>query len=167
MIIKHIKEFAIQHDESLGLLRIQWVGGQCMRHFRDAFRQLQQLAKELRISKALIELDTLPDISAYDQLWLGSNWLPRLQQLSLQQVVVVLGSGQVYNSQAIEMLLTTGRIPFSFDIQLFTQASPAMHWLTDDSPRLPALLAAWHTAYGPALPAMRSTEGPKAAYYWA
>ncbi|MGI4823704.1 MAG: hypothetical protein ACRYFV_21040 [Janthinobacterium lividum] len=167
MIITHIKQFAIQHDESMRLLRVEWIGGQSMRHFRDAFRQLQQLAKELSISKALLELDTLPDISAYDQLWLGTNWLPRLQQLPLQQVVVVLGSGQVYNSQAIEMLLTTGRVPFAFDIQMFTQVSPAMHWLTDESPRLPALLAAWHTAYGPALPPMRSTKEPKAAYYWA
>jgi hypothetical protein len=167
MIIKHIKQFAIQHDESLSLLRVEWIGGQNMRLFRDAFRQLHQLAKELRISKVLLELNTLPDISAYDQIWLGASWLPRLQQLPLQQVVIVLGSEQVYNSQAVEMMLTTGRIPFSFDIQIFNQASPAMHWLTDESPRLPDLLASWHTAYGPALPPMRSTTGPKAAYYWA
>jgi hypothetical protein len=167
MIITHIKQFAIQYDELLRLLRIEWIGGQNMRLFRDAFRQLQQLAKELRITKALLELNTLPDISAYDQIWLGTNWLPRLQQLPLQQAVVVLGSEQVYNSQAIEMLLTMDKVPFSFDIQIFNQSSPAMHWLTDESPRLPALLAAWHTAYGPALPPMRSTTGPKAAYYWA
>jgi hypothetical protein len=167
MIITHIKEFAIQHDESLSLLRIEWIGGQNMRHFRDAFRQLQQLAKELRISKALLELNTLPDISAYDQIWLGSNWLPRLQQLPLQQAVVVLGSERVYNSQVIEMLLTTSKVVFAFDIQIFNQFSPAMHWLTDESPRLPALLAAWHTAYGPPLPPMRSITGPKASYYWA
>jgi hypothetical protein len=167
MIITHIKQFAIQHDESLRLLRVEWIGGHNMRLFRDAFRQLQQVGKDLRIHKALLELNTLPDISAYDQIWLGTNWLPRLQQLPLQQVVIVLGSEQVYNSQAIEMLLTTGRVPFKFDIQIFTQSSPAMHWLTDDSPRLPGLLAAWRAAYGPALPPMRSTKGPKAAYYWA
>jgi hypothetical protein len=167
MIITHIKQFAIQHDEPLRMLRIEWIGGHNMRLFRDAFRQLHQLAKELRVNKALLELNSLPDISAYDQIWLGASWLPRLQQLPLQQVVIVLGSEQVYNSQAVEMMLTTGKIPFSFDIQIFNQASPAMHWLTDDSPRLPALLAAWRTAYGPALPPMRSTIGPKAAYYWA
>lgn len=167
MIITHIKEFAIQHDEALSLLRIEWIGGQNMTHFREAFRQLKQLANKLQVTKALLELDALPDISAYDQLWLATSWLPRLQQLPLQQVVIVLSSEQVYNSQAIEMLLTTDKVTFKFDIQFFTESSPAMHWLADESPRLPALLAAWRTAYGPALPPMRSTAGPKAAYYWA
>jgi hypothetical protein len=167
MIIKHIKQFAIQYDERLNLLRIEWIGGQNMSHFRMAFRQLQQLAKELRISKALLELNSLPDISAYDQFWLGVNWLPRLQQVPLQQVVIVLGSEQVYNSQAIEMLLATDKIPYKFDIQIFEQYLPAMHWLTDESPRLPALLAAWRAAYGPALPPVRGAAGLKAAYYWA
>ncbi len=164
MIINQIKEFNVQHDEALHLLRVEWAGGRDMSRLRQALRQLQQLAIRLHITHVLLGLDSLPDISAYDQIWLGTHWLPRLQQMPLQQAVVVLSSKQVYNQHAIETMLMMSKINFNSDIQFFTQALAGMHWLTDGSARLPALLAEWVAAYGPALPPLRGLSEPRAMY---
>ena len=165
MIIKQIKEFNVQYDEALHLLRVEWAGDRDMSRLRQAFRQLQQLAIRLRITHALLALDSLPDISAYDQIWLGTHWLPRLQQLPLQQAVVVLSSKQVYNQHAIETMLMMSKISFNTDIQFFTQVLAGLHWLTDGSGRLPALLAEWAAAHGPALPPPRGVSEPRAMYH--
>lgn len=165
MIIENIEEFNIQYDKPLSLLRAEWAGSRDMSRLRQAFRQLEGLCQQLHVTHALLGLDALPDISAYDQIWLGIHWLPHLRQLPLQQAVVVLASKQVYNQQAIETILLTSNMSFDFDIQFFTQSLAAMHWLTDESPRLPALLAEWAAAYGPTLPPLSGVAEARAAYH--
>jgi len=156
MIISDIKEFRIQYDEQLRLLRVEWAAGHDMRRLRPALEQLQQLAQHLQATHGLLSLSDLPDISAYDQIWLGSQWLPKTERLALKQAVVVLDSKQIYNQQAIETLLTLNRNHVKFDFQFFSQSVAAMHWLTNESRRLPTLLAEWDAAFGPA--------GPQAYY---
>jgi len=164
MIITDIKELKIQYDEPLHLLRVEWAAGRDMRRLRPALEQLSQLAIRLQITHGLLAIDTLPDISAYDQIWLGSQWLPKTEQLALKQAVVVLSSGKVYNQQAIETLLMLNRNHVKFDFQFFSQSIAAMHWLTNESWRLPALLAEWEAAYGLAGPEAHQAAEPRAPY---
>ncbi|MGI4741005.1 MAG: hypothetical protein ACRYG7_38040 [Janthinobacterium lividum] len=164
MIINDIKELNIQYDEPLQLLRIEWVGGHDMRRLRPALEQLHQLAHRFRVTHALLALGNLPDISAYDQIWLGSQWLPKAERLHLKQAIVVLDSKQVYNQQAIETLMGFGRPQPKFDFQFFRQATTGMHWLTGDSPRLLDLLAEWEAAYGSASPTENLLAEPMAHY---
>lgn len=166
MIINDIKEFNIQYDEPLRLLRIEWAGGHDMRRLRPALEQLHQLAHRLQITHGLLALNNLPDISAYDQIWLGSQWLPKAEGLPLKQAIMVLDSKQVYNQQAIETLIGFGRPQPKFDFQFFRQATAGMHWLTGDSQHLPALLAEWEAAYGSAALAAHKLAEPVAPYGW-
>lgn len=152
MLIESIKELHIQHDESLHLLRVAWAAGRDMSRLRPALERLLRLTDRLRITHVLLALNNLPDLSAYDQIWLGTEWMPSVLRLRLKQVVIVLASEQVYNQHAIETILETDGPFINLNIQFFTQVTPAMYWLTDDSPRLPALLAEWTAAYGPAPP---------------
>jgi hypothetical protein len=148
MLITTIKEFKIQHDEPLQLLRVEWAAGRDMRRLRPALEQLYQLASQLQVTQGLLVIESLPDISAYDQIWLGSQWLPKTVSLALKQAVIVLSSRQVYNQQAIETLLGINRLHIRFDFQFFRHPDTAMHWLTGESPRLPELLAEWNGPYG-------------------
>jgi len=148
MIITDIKEFKIQYDEPLHLLRVEWAAGPDMRRLRPALEQLYQVAIRLQVTHGLLAMDALPDISAYDQIWLGSQWLPKTGRLPLKQAVIVLPSAKVYNQQAIETLMFLNRHHIKFDFQFFGQAAPALHWLTGDSPRLPGMLSEWAAAYG-------------------
>jgi hypothetical protein len=152
MIIVDIKEFNIQYDEPLRLLRVEWAGGLEMRRLRPALEQLRQLAYRLQPTHALLALNDLPDISAYDQIWLGSQWLPKAERLALRQAVVVLDTKQVYNQQAIETLLGFGRHQPQLDFQFFRQAAAGMQWLANDSVRLPVVFSEWVASYGPASP---------------
>ncbi|TVT41319.1 hypothetical protein FNT36_07640 [Hymenobacter setariae] len=164
MIITDIKELKIQHDEPLHLLRVEWAAGRDMRRLRPALEQLSQVAIRLQITHGLLAIDTLPDISAYDQIWLGSQWLPKTERLALKQAVIVLSSGKIYNQQAIETLLTLNRNHVRFDFQFFSQSVSAMHWLTNESRRLPALLAEWDEAFGPMAPEAYQASEPRAPY---
>lgn len=153
MLFDTIKEFHIQHDEELRFLRVEWAAGRDMRHLRPAKMQLKQLARQLQVTTALLDIDSMPDLTVYDQIWLGTHWMPSVVQLPLRQVVVVMGSKRVYNQQAVEMLLQGFRLFTKFDVQFFTHALPGMQYLLRDSPRLPELLAEWQEGFGgPAAP---------------
>jgi hypothetical protein len=111
---------------------------------------LRQLVEELKVTHVQLELDTLPDLPVFDQLWLGTTWMPTVLTLPLQQVVLVLGSARVYNAQAIEMLLAMFRAFIRFDVQFFTQPEPGLQWLLPDEPlALAHLLAEWQHAHCP------------------
>ncbi|RYE89614.1 MAG: hypothetical protein EOO37_04700 [Cytophagaceae bacterium] len=161
MLLTTIKEFKIQYDDLLHLLRVEWVAGHDMRRLRPALEQLYQLANQLQITHVLLAIESLPDISAYDQIWLGSQWLPKTASLALKRAIIVLSSRQVYNQQAIETLLSISRLYIRFDFQFFRQSVSAMHWLTGESPRLPELLAEWDGPY--AAPSSGVAE-PRATY---
>lgn len=148
MLIRDVEEFAIQYDKELHLLRAEWTAGRRMTQLRPALIQLQQLALQLQPTLVLLNISGMADLSVYDQIWLGTHWMPMVLQLPLQHVVVVLGSERVYNMQAIEMLLTAFRLLIRFDVQFFTLAVPGLQWLTSNSPRLPQLLADWEETFG-------------------
>ncbi len=126
-------------------MRMEWVGGSDMRRLRPALEQLQKLAEHLRIRIGILDLGDLPDISAYDQIWLGTHWMPKLWAMPLKHMSIVIPASQVYNQQSIELLLHMAR-PFSkHGVQFFRSAPTAMAWLLEYEPRLPELLAEWES----------------------
>lgn len=164
MIINEIGELLMQHSEPLGLLRTNWAAGRDMSQFRGALTQAQAVAQRLGVRRCLLELDALPDISAYDQAWLATQWIPNALQLPLQQVVIVLSPRRVYNHQAVEDLLLVARPFIKFDVQFFSQPVAGLRWLTDYSPLVPDLLHEWDAAFGPTPPPPDGVNEPRAHY---
>ncbi len=165
MIINEIGELLMQHSEPLGLLRINWAAGRDMSQFRATFERLLALVRRLGVSRVLLELDALPDISAYDQAWLATRWIPQATELSLNQVVVVLSPRRIYNHQVVEGLLFVARPFIKFDVQFFSQPVPGLRWISDYSPLLPGLLAEWDAAFGPTPPPPPGgVQEPRARY---
>ncbi|MBF9235963.1 hypothetical protein I2I05_01005 [Hymenobacter sp. BT683] len=148
MIITTISDLSVQHDEALGLLRVEWASGQDMRTFRASAEQLLQLAKQLEVSSMLLDMNSFPDISVYDQVWLGTNWMPGLVKLPLERLVLAINRRRVHNQLAIDSLIALSRPFIKFDIQFFLTAIPGLHWLCDYSVRLPVLLAEWNAVHG-------------------
>ncbi|AMR29181.1 hypothetical protein A0257_20170 [Hymenobacter psoromatis] len=127
----------------MDVLRVAWVEGGSMRGFRDAFSKLPALVAQLGVGRVVLDLNALPDISVYDQLWLSTNFMPLLVTLPLRQAIVVLSPKRVYNHQVIEGLLMAVQLLIRFDVQFFAQADAAMQWTTDYSPRLAHLQQEW------------------------
>ena len=148
MIINTIEEFCIQNNESLNVARVAWVGGRNMRHFQRAFMQLQRVLTHIAVGRVVLDLNALPDVPVYDQLWLSTSFMPALVKLPLRQMVVVLTGQRVYNQHVLEGLLAAVAKTISFDVQFFANAEAAMAWLTDDSTQLPALFAEWRNGCG-------------------
>lgn len=161
MIIQEISELLIQHSEPLGLLRLGWAAGRDMRQFRPAFDRALALARRLEVRRVLLDLDDLPDISVYDQAWLAAHWVPKAVELPFRQVVIVLSPRCVYNHQVVEGLLFMARPLIRFDVQFFSQPVPGLRWISDYSPLVPGLLAAWDTAFGPAGPGGVAESRPR------
>ncbi|MDJ0366272.1 hypothetical protein QMK33_14020 [Hymenobacter sp. H14-R3] len=164
MIINTIEEFCVQNDEPLNVARVAWVGGRNMRYFQRAFTQLQRVLTHLGVGRVVLDLNALPDVSVYDQLWLSTSFMPTLIKLPLRQMVVVLSGQRIYNQHVLEGLLVAVAKTIPFDVQFFTNADAAMAWLTDDSPQLPALLAEWASGCGNAYNAPSGVAEPRAHY---
>ncbi|ALW84391.1 hypothetical protein AUC43_04375 [Hymenobacter sedentarius] len=152
MIDNTIPDLSVQHDEALSLLRVEWASGEDIRTFRKSAEQLLELARRLEVRHMLLDMNSFPDISVYDQVWLGINWMPGLVKLPLERVVLAINRRRVHNQLAIDSLIAMSRPFIKFDIQYFLTATPGLHWLCDFSDRLPALLAEWRAVYGPELP---------------
>ena len=163
MIISSIPDFSLQYDQPLSLLRVEWASGDDMRTFRASTGQLLLLCQQLQVRHLLLNMNNLPDISVYDQVWMGTHWMPAVVQSPLERVVLVNHRRRVHNQLAIESLLAQVRATIAFDIQYFPQPGPGLHWLTDFSDRLPALLAEWEAVHGPGLPTPGLSE-PKPRY---
>ncbi len=165
MLINNISDLYLQYDEVLALLRVDWASGTDMRTFRQSAEQLLHLMDQLGVRHLLLNMNTFPDISVYDQLWLGAYWVPVLVQSPLEQLVLVNPRHRVHNQMAIDALIALARPFIRFDIQYFPQPSAGMHWLSNYSDRIPALLAEWNAAHGSDdLPASRAAE-PQFRYW--
>lgn len=164
MIINSIFDLSLQYDEPLSLLRIEWASGTDMRTFRASAERLLHLCQQLQVRRLLLNMNTLPDISVYDQVWLGVHWMPVVVQLRLERVVLVIHRRRVHNQLAIEALIAVVKPLIHFDIQYFTQPVPGLHWLSDYSDRLPALLAEWDALHGPTLWPLPGAGEPRPFY---
>ena len=122
-----------------------------MRGFRSAAEQLLRLAKEEQAKLMLLNMNTFPDISVYDQVWLGTHFMPGIVKLPLERVVLVIHR-RMHNQLAVDALIALSRPFIRFDIQFFPQPGPGMQWLSDHSGRLPALLAEWEALHGTVVP---------------
>ncbi|MDO7848932.1 hypothetical protein Q5H92_21380 [Hymenobacter sp. M29] len=163
MIITSIPDLALQYDEALSLLRVEWAAGEDMRSFRVSAEQLLKLVNQHGIRHMLLEMNTFPDISVYDQVWLGVSWMPVLVKLPLERVVLAIHRRRVHNQLAIDSLIALFRPFIKFDIQFFSTATPGLHWLSDYSSRIPELLSEWDAVHGRGL-AHGGVSEPRPAY---
>ena len=130
------------------MLRVEWAAGEDMRSFRTSAEQLLQVVRQYGVRNMLLEMNTFPDISVYDQVWLGVNWMPVLVNLPVERMVLAIHRRRVHNQLAIDSLIALFRPFIKFDIQFFSTATPGVHWLSDYSSRAPGLLAEWDAAHG-------------------
>jgi hypothetical protein len=129
-----------------------------MRTFRASATQLAELVGKMQVRHMLLDMNTFPDISVYDQVWLSVNWMPVLVKAQLEQVVLAIGRRKVHNQLALDSLIAVSRPFIKFDIQFFPTALPGLHWLSNFSDRLPQLLTEWDAVHGPGLPTQGLSE---------
>lgn len=143
MLLTDFPEMRLQYDAELALLRVEWVGGADMTRFRAGSLHLLHLARRLQLRHCLFDMDSLPDISAYDQIWMGVKWLPGVLKLPLARVVFMLEHSRVYHQATIDTLLQLASPFIRFDLQYFNDSEPALCWLSNDSARVAELMAEW------------------------
>ena len=128
---------------------MEWAAGNDTRNLRASALELLRLDQELGMHNLLLNMSTFPDISVYDQVWLGANWMPGILKLPLQRVVLINNRHRVHNQLAIESMLALVRPFIKFDVQFFSNAASGMGWLSDCSTRLPLLLTEWAAVHAP------------------
>ncbi|HEX8505401.1 MAG TPA: hypothetical protein VF630_08540 [Hymenobacter sp.] len=144
MIITNIPDFRLQHDEVLGLLRLEWVSDDGTGTLRVSAEQLLKLAQQVAVRCLLLDMNSVPNISVADELWLGTYWMPGIVQLPLQHLVLAIDSSQIHNQLAIDALHDLVQPAIRFESHYFSDAESAMHWLTEGTSRMPALQAEWN-----------------------
>jgi hypothetical protein len=134
----------LQYDDVLGLLRLEWISGEGIDTLRASAKELLLLARQLAVRCLLIDMNTVPDILIEDELWLGTHWMPGIVQLPLEHLVLAIDSNRIHNQLAIDALHDLVQPNIRFESHYFSDAASAMHWLTEGTTRLPALLAEWN-----------------------
>jgi hypothetical protein len=134
----------LQYDDVLGLLRLEWISGEGIDTLRASAKELLLLARQLVVRCLLIDMNTVPDILIEDELWLGTHWMPGIVQLPLEHLVLAIDSNRIHNQLAIDALHDLVQPNIRFESHYFSDAASAMHWLTEGTTRLPALLAEWN-----------------------
>lgn len=137
-------DFIAQYSPEVAFLRIQWRAGvHSMKHFRVSLNPVALLLEQGDVRDFIIDLHELPPISIDDQLWLATQWIPRVSVPAVQQVGLVLPARDVYNQLVVESLIRTGRHFMHYDIQFFSSPEPALDWLVGQyNPMLEADLEA-------------------------
>lgn len=147
MIFNHIPALTVQQDADLRLLRVRWSGGRSPQPYREALAGFVDLAREHGATRLLLDLEDFPDMPVFDQLWLSTTLLHRAAHLQAQRVVIILSARRVYNRHVVESLLMQLQNQIRADVQFFAQSDAALDWLTDHSPRVPALLDEWQRSF--------------------
>ncbi|UOR06857.1 hypothetical protein MUN82_07080 [Hymenobacter aerilatus] len=147
MILRTILDFVLQYDEVASVLRVEWVSGRNVQQLRRSAGQLLLLLQQLAVRRLVIDMNSVPDLSVDDEIWLGTHWMPGLVALPLERLVLVLDSGQTHNQLAINALHDLAQPAIRFDAQYFSDTDSAMHWISDDSPHLLPLLAEWNARH--------------------
>ena len=159
MILDQIDCLRVQHDQSLQLLRCQWCGGAQLHSFAQAMLYMANLVRVHGVTRVLIDVNGLPDLSMKEQLWVGAEWLPQVEAQSVQQVAFVLPLTHTYNQMVVESILEVDCRLLQFDVQFFAETSTALDWLTASSTaHMLALAAEWEASCKGTptlLPAMR------------
>ena len=143
VIIRSLPNFCLQHVPNLGILRLEWVAHSDLRHLRASAGQLLVLLATLEIRCLLLDMNSVPNLSLADQIWLGEHWMPGLVASALECLVLVIDSTQVHNQLAIDALHDLAQPEIRFASHYFSDNLSAFDWLTDGSPQLPALEAEW------------------------
>ncbi|RZK61113.1 MAG: hypothetical protein EOO59_05870 [Hymenobacter sp.] len=147
MLIRNTANFCVQHDQTLGILRLEWVPLSDPRQLRPSAARLLALLAALEVRHLLLDMNSVPNLPLADQLWLGDHWMPGLVALELEQLVLVISSTQLHNQLALDALHDLVKPAIRFAAHYFSDNLSAMDWLTNGSPQLPALLAEWENRY--------------------
>jgi len=147
VIIRTVRNFYLQYDEFLHVLRVEWRQESSIQQLRPSAEQLLALLQTLSVRHLLIDMNSVPDLPVDDELWLSTHWMPGLVALPLARLVLVIDGNQLHNQLAIDALYNVVQPAIRFDSQYFSDTNSAMGWLTDDSDRLPALAAEWNTRH--------------------
>lgn len=131
---------------------MEWVSGDDMRGLRTTARQLLALVQELAVRYLLLDMNTVPDFSLADQLWLGKNFMPGLVASQLERLVLVIDGNRVHNQLAIDALHDLVQPAIRFESHYFPDSASAFDWLADGSEHLPALVAEWDARHASASP---------------
>lgn len=107
VIIDSIADFCLQHDDALGLLRLEWVSGAGTQTMSASAAQLLLLIRALGVRHLLLDMNTVPDIPFQQEGWLGTYWIPGLVQLPLERLVLVIATNQLPPIRCITNWLST------------------------------------------------------------
>jgi len=149
VIFRHLSNFCFQLDPVLQLVVLEWVALSNPVHFRANALQLLVLLEAQEVRHLLLDMNSFPDLSVADQLWLGEHWMPGLVKLPLEHLILIIDGSRVHNQLAIDALHDLVQPAICFSSHYFTDVASALDWLTDGSPQLPLLAAEWAARYAP------------------
>jgi hypothetical protein len=119
-----------QYAPELSLLRFQYCQSTAeLTVNRKSLNAVAQLIEQNTITEGLIDLRGRPRISPEQQLWVATNWLPRVSVPAIRHVAFIMSSTGLYNQMAIEAMHYAARHFIRYEVQFFSEPASALDWL--------------------------------------
>ncbi|NML66740.1 hypothetical protein HHL22_16150 [Hymenobacter sp. RP-2-7] len=119
-----------QYAPEVSLLRFQYYRSSAeLTTNRKSLNAIAQLIEQNTITEGLIDLRGRPRITPEQQLWVATNWLPRVSVPAIQHVAFVMSSTSLYNQMAIEAMHFAARHFIHYEVQFFSEPASALDWL--------------------------------------
>lgn len=119
-----------QYAPELSLLRFQYCQSTAeLAVNRKSLNAVAQLIEQNTITEGLIDLRGRPRISPEQQLWVATNWLPRVSVPAIRHVAFIMSSTGLYNQMAIEAMHYAARHFIRYEVQFFSEPASALDWL--------------------------------------
>lgn len=119
-----------QYAPEVSLVRFQYCkSGTDLATNRKSLNAVAQLIEQNTISEGLIDLRGRPRISPEQQLWVATNWLPRVSVPAIRHVAFIMSKTGLYNQMVIEAMHYAARHFIRYEVQFFSEPASALDWL--------------------------------------
>jgi hypothetical protein len=129
-MILNFHAIQVQYAPEVSLLRFQYRQPTTeLAINRKSLNAVAQLIEQNTISEGLIDLRGRPRISPEQQLWVATNWLPRVSVPAIQHVAFIMSKTGLYNQMVIEAMHYAARHFIRYEVQFFSEPDSALDWL--------------------------------------
>lgn len=119
----------VRYNSRYRLLRLWRPAGMESSALVAALETLLAAVAKHRARQLLLNMQQLPPVSPETQAWLQTNWLPRLRQMGVARLAVLLPA-EAYNRMVVEgLLLASAQQVLPYEVQYFSELSAALDWL--------------------------------------
>ncbi|MFC6996848.1 hypothetical protein [Rufibacter roseus] len=127
MIVKEFPFLRIDVNEKTSVITMDWSGSFTSAQFREAVTYCMDVVAEKKLKYWLANSSLIGEIQPADQKWTSETLLPRLSELGVRKVALVIPE-DLDSHLAITTIMVRGKEKSTFESHYFVKKEEALAW---------------------------------------